>query len=105
VIREPHDLLRVDEDSNEDDDESEVATCDAETNTECNCSHGGRENLKRHGHKSVRASSIRRSQTFSPHTRHGCDYICKVGTAVGWVVVQMGCFHSPSLCLLKEQKR
>ncbi|KAI0226899.1 Protein kibra [Lamellibrachia satsuma] len=61
VIREPHDLLRVDEGSNEDkysqDDDLEVATCDKETNT---------------------GVSIRRSQTFSPLGRPGCDYRCKL---------------------------
>ena len=72
VIREPHDLLRAGcYEYPPDDDDAEIDTCDKETNTECNCG-------KRHCPKSALASSIRRSQTFSPLGRPGCDYICKV---------------------------
>lgn len=59
----------------ESDDSSHIKTCDAETNTEGEYSH---VEIKRRSHSSVRNSTIRRSQTFSPACHHGAGYVCKV---------------------------
>lgn len=59
----------------ESDESPQIKTCDAETNTE---GEYRVHESKRRSHHSVRNSTIRRSQTFSPACHHGADYICKV---------------------------
>lgn len=51
--------------------------CDKETNTEAR--YSDRPPIKRRTQDSIRSSTIRRSQTFSPACRPGSNYICKVG--------------------------
>lgn len=60
----------------ESDDSPHIKTCDAETNTEGEYGHLEK---KRRSHHSVRNSTIRRSQTFSPACHHPAGYVCKVG--------------------------
>ncbi|PVD34256.1 hypothetical protein C0Q70_05524 [Pomacea canaliculata] len=59
----------------ESDESPQIKTCDAETNTE---GEYRVHESKRRSHHSVRNSTIRRSQTFSPACHHGADYICKL---------------------------
>ncbi|KAK7474264.1 hypothetical protein BaRGS_00034507 [Batillaria attramentaria] len=59
----------------ESDESPQVKTCDAETNTE---GEYGTLDMKRRSHSSVRNSTIRRSQTFSPACHHGAGYVCKL---------------------------
>jgi hypothetical protein len=62
----------------ESDDSPYIKTCDAETNTEGEYRH---LEMKRRAHSSVRNSTIRRSQTFSPACRQmPPGYVCKVQT-------------------------
>ncbi|VDI70705.1 protein KIBRA [Mytilus galloprovincialis] len=50
--------------------------CDKETNTEAR--YSDRPPIKRRTQDSIRSSTIRRSQTFSPACRPGSNYICKL---------------------------
>ncbi|XP_070197385.1 protein WWC2-like isoform X2 [Littorina saxatilis] len=59
----------------ESDDSPHIKTCDAETNTEGEYGHLEK---KRRSHHSVRNSTIRRSQTFSPACHHPAGYVCKL---------------------------